>query len=106
MNWRRRLWIVASALWIALVTWVEYDGVVRPYQEAARQQKCFETLKANPALGNPRSCLVGGIKFDDLIPIDREVAKFAALAFVPILATLVLGLAVAWIVAGFLVARP
>jgi len=67
MNWRRglfRLWIVASALWIALVTWVEYDGVVRPYQEAAQQQKCF----------------------------DREVAKYAAFAFGPILATLVLGL--------------
>jgi len=39
--------------------------------------------------------------FEDLVPVEARIARYAVLLIIPILIPLVLGFAVAWVLAGF-----
>jgi hypothetical protein len=101
MSWRRgllRLWLLGSALWVGVVAWIAYYSVVVPRQAAAT---CFETRKADSTLGNPFDCFDSASPFADLIPWSSDIMKYGTWAFAPVVATLVLGLSIAWVLAGF-----
>ena len=94
MNWRRgllRLWLVASLLWISFVGWAGYQRLV--------QLSCFDKRKANPSLGNPLRCLPEAGYPNDYLP-GHTAADLIVWALAPVV-VFILGLIVAWIVAGF-----
>ena len=104
MNWKLgffRLWIVASAGWAAVVGWLFYVAVVAPRSLAAIQDACVEARRAEPALGSPFDCFAKGMNFDYVLPLGPIVAKYLALAVVPMLAAFLLWFVGAWIMAGF-----
>jgi hypothetical protein len=120
LNWRRgllRLWLVASVAWVIGVSWFGYVNVIVPRNKAASEHACFEVRRSNPKLGNPFDCFEGNttpappagfvpdpprrtIAFDDLIPLSAY-SNYILIAFLPVIAVLILGLAVVWVVAGF-----
>jgi hypothetical protein len=83
MSWQRglfRLWLVGSILWICVVVWIAYDRI-----------STVVRLRAAPdytPFGTPR-------------PISAFVWDYSLYALVPVLGSLALGLAVAWITTGF-----
>jgi len=104
MNWKLgffRLWIVSSACWAAVVGWLFYVAVVAPRSLAAVQDACVELHRADPSLGSPFDCFAKGMNFDYVIPLGPIVAKYLALAAVPMLAAVLFWFVGAWIVAGF-----
>jgi hypothetical protein len=104
MNWKLgffRLWIVASACWAAAVGWLFYVAVVAPRSLTAIQDACVEARRAEPALGSPFDCFAKGMNFDYVIPLGPLVAKYLALAAVPMLAAFLFWFVGVWVVAGF-----
>ena len=105
MSWRRgllRLWLLVSVLWIGVVGWIAYYGAVVPRQAAAAQVACFEARKVDSTLGNPFDCFDGASsKFADLVPWSSDIMKYGTWAIAPVFATLLLGLSIAWVLAGF-----
>jgi hypothetical protein len=104
MSWRRgllRLWLLISAIWIGLVAWIAYYNAVVPRQAAAAYNACFEARKADSTLGNPFGCFDGASPFADLVPWSSDIIKYGTWAFAPVIATLVLGFSIAWVLAGF-----
>jgi hypothetical protein len=101
MSWRRgllRLWLLVSALWVGVVAWIAYYSAVVPRQTAAT---CFAAREADRNLGNPFDCFDLASPFADLIPVSSDIIKYGTWAFAPVVATLVLGLSIAWVLAGF-----
>jgi hypothetical protein len=75
MNWRRgmfRLWLVASVLWIGLMSVAGYARIIVPWRNGA-----------------------------DFISISSDIAQFFAVAFGPVLAVLMIGTMVGWVLSGF-----
>jgi hypothetical protein len=80
MNWKAglfRIWLVASACWIAFVAWITYLDVVVPRLQTSacretRQALCTASRKAHPDLGNYFDCFDEPPPpqnlFEDLIP--------------------------------------
>jgi hypothetical protein len=101
MNWKHglfRLWVVSSVSWATFVGWLAYSERTAAFAHAG----CAEARHANPALGSPSDCFVGNSHFfDDLIPLSSFIGRYVPIALGPILATLIIGLAGAWIAAGF-----
>jgi hypothetical protein len=101
MNWRRgllRLWLVASLCWAAFIGWSAYQESMA----LSAQHACWESKKDNPGAGNPFDCFDARIGlFEDLVPVETRIARYAVLLIIPILIPLVLGFAVAWVLAGF-----
>jgi hypothetical protein len=96
-----RLWLLMSVLWVGAVGWIAYYSAVVPRQAAAAQGACFEARKLDSNLGNPFDCFDGASPFSDLIPWSSDIIKYSTLAFVPVVAMLVLGLSIGWVLAGF-----
>ncbi len=105
LNLRRglfRLWLIASAIWIAAVAWVTYVIAISPRLIAVAETKCFEASKRATDGRNPFDCFHGtGMKFDDLTPLWTELAPFIAAALAPVFFLLLMGLAGFWVAAGF-----
>jgi len=95
MNWRRgllRLWVIGSLFWAGLTGWLIYDRIASGQERAASHAACMR----NP----PReSC--GPLTFDDIFTTTGLVYEFAIRTLPPVFLSLVLGLAILWIVAGF-----
>jgi hypothetical protein len=68
--------------------------------KVAAAKACFEKKKDNPIQGNPFDCF-DGLPFEDLIPISRVAFDFALFALLPVLAVLVMGVVISWIISGF-----
>ena len=104
MSWRRgllRLWLLVSALWVGVVAWIAYYSAVVPRLAAAAQDTCFAAREADRNLGNPFGCFTGASPFADLVPWSSDIMQYGTWAFAPVVAPLVLGLSIAWVLAGF-----
>ena len=109
MNWRAgmfRIWIVASLIWIAIVSFAAYRAIQVPRHIAAQEQRCFDERQADATLGNPFECFAHGeFMFFDVLPVERgRILSYVAIGAVPIGAAFGLWFVVEWIAAGFL--RP
>jgi len=75
MNWQRglfRLWLVASVIWVALMSLAAYQKVIIPRLNGASSH-----------------------------PIGTDVAHFFGVALGPVVAVLALGMISGWIISGF-----
>jgi hypothetical protein len=103
LRWRLglfRLWLAASVLWVGLATWTTYERVIDPPNRADLEEACFNARQADPALGNPWSCLIDG-HHPALASFSSYAWDYAALAFLPVLFVLAAGVVGVWVAAGF-----
>jgi hypothetical protein len=63
MNWKSglfRVWLAASACWVAYAAWGAYVDIVVPRLQLSvcieRLNACLSAREANPKLGNPFDC--------------------------------------------------
>ena len=102
MNWKTgliRVWTVGSASWAIFVGWLASH--TRSITSAA--DACFAARGANRACADNIGAVVISIYsiFAHQIPLPRFIANYLAVVLGPILASLALGLVVAWALGGF-----
>lgn len=107
MNWQRgmiRVWLCGSICWVLGVAWFGYMDLWVHRQGAIKQQAeqkvCADERTKNPSLGNPFECFTE-VRFDDLVPLTPSLLRYIALAGGPVIAILIFGGAVFWVVSGF-----
>ena len=102
-----RLWLAISILWIAVTAWVTYRTVIVPRNLSAEASACFKARQNNPTLGKPLDCFPDRslLHFEHLISRRTIAREYIVLAFVPIFAVLVMGVATGWILLRFNRAR-
>jgi hypothetical protein len=105
MNWRRgllRLWMAASLIWVVALGWFAYEETHARATREAANSVCMEGKKAEGR--NPFDCFDGQPAapiFEDLIPTEWWLRRYAALAVLPPLGLLAVSLLITWILAGF-----
>jgi hypothetical protein len=104
MNWRAgmfRIWIVASLIWAALVSFVAFQKVVSPRLDAIEMNRCAEQRKASGL--DPFDCFDPDEGAKSLaVPAPMiDLFIYAALAAGPIGATFMLWFVGEWIAVGF-----
>jgi hypothetical protein len=108
MNWRGgmfRIWIVASLVWIGLVSFVAYQKIIVPRLDAAEAQRCAQQRSANHL--NPFDCFdpdSGAKALATPAPL-ADGFVYAALAIGPICGVFICWFIGEWISVGFMRSR-